>query len=135
MRVFLDTNVLVSAVGTRGLCADLLRVVVAEHDLVIGEVVLEELRRVLKVKFRVPDERITEVVELFRAYELVPRPDAPDPVTVRDAADRWILASARAANVDVLITGDADLLETSTDLPFRLLSPREFWSELRRGAR
>lgn len=135
MRVFLDTNVLVSAVGTRGLCADLLRVIVAEHDLVIGEVVLQELRRVLKVKFRVPDERITEVVELFRAYELVPRPDAPDPVTVRDAADRWILASARAANVDVLITGDADLLQRSADLPFRLLSPREFWSELRRGAR
>lgn len=29
MRVFLDTNVLVSALATRGLCADVLRIVVA----------------------------------------------------------------------------------------------------------
>ena len=47
MRVFLDTNVLVSAFATRGLCADVLRLILAEHTLVTGEVVLRELRRAL----------------------------------------------------------------------------------------
>ncbi len=135
MRVFLDTNVLVSAVATRGLCADLLRVVVAEHELVVGEVVLEELRRVLQGNLRVPPERVAEYEELLRGYETVERPAQPDPVEVRDAADRWILASARAAVVDVLITGDDDLLTVSGRLPFRVLSPRAFWDELRTGAR
>jgi predicted nucleic acid-binding protein len=37
VRVYLDTNVLMSAVATRGLCADVLHVVVAEHQLVAGE--------------------------------------------------------------------------------------------------
>ena len=40
MRVFFDTNVLVSAFLTRGLCADLLRLVLTEHTLVTSEGVL-----------------------------------------------------------------------------------------------
>lgn len=135
MRVFLDTNVLASALATRGLCSDLFRVVVAEHDLVVGEVVLEELRRVLAAKFGVPADRVAEVAELLRAYEMVSRPAKPDPILVSDAADRWILASARAANVDILVTGDAELLTVSNQAPFRVASPRAFWDELRSGAR
>jgi putative PIN family toxin of toxin-antitoxin system len=135
VRVFLDTNVVVSAVATRGLCADLFRVVVAEHELVVGEVVLEELRRVLRANFRVPAERVTELEELLRGYETVDRPAQPEPVGVRDSADAWNLASARAAAVDVLITGDDDLLTLAERLPFRVLSPRAFWNELRAGPR
>lgn len=54
MRVFLDTNVLVSAFTTRGLCADLLRLVLAGHEPLSGEIILQELRRVLDERFRVP---------------------------------------------------------------------------------
>lgn len=135
MRVLLDTNVLVSALATRGLCADLFRLVVAEHDLIVGEVVLEELRGVLSAKFRVPPERIAEVEELLRTHEVAVRPDAPDEVTVRDVDDAWVLATARAAKVEVLVTGDEDLLAVTGRLPFRILSPRAFWGEVRDGAR
>ncbi len=78
MRVFLDTNVLASALATRGLCTDLFRLVLAEHELVVGEVVLDELRRVLNARFRVPAARVAEVEELLRAYEVVDRPGSPD---------------------------------------------------------
>ena len=50
MRVALDTNVLVAAFATRGLCADLVRVVLAEHELVFPPAVRTELRRVLAKK-------------------------------------------------------------------------------------
>ena len=43
MKVCLDTNVLVAAFATRGLCADVLRTVLVDHELVMGEVLLEEL--------------------------------------------------------------------------------------------
>ena len=43
MRVLLDTDVLVAAFATRGICQDVIRVVLAEHRLLIGESVLEEL--------------------------------------------------------------------------------------------
>jgi putative PIN family toxin of toxin-antitoxin system len=135
VRIFLDTNVLASAVGSRGLCADLLRYVLAEHDLVIGQSVLDELRRVLQEKFRLPRDRVDEVEELLRSHEIVPRPESPERVRVRDPDDAWILANARAAGADVLITGDGDLLAVAASLPFRILTPRAFWEEIRRGAR
>ena len=47
MKVFLDTNVLVSGLATRGLCADVIRLVLAEHELIAGEVALKEVERVL----------------------------------------------------------------------------------------
>ena len=38
MKVFLDTNVLIIAFATRGLCADLMRLLLTEHELLTGEV-------------------------------------------------------------------------------------------------
>ena len=51
MRVLLDTNVIVSAVTTRGLCADVFRAVLAAHELVTCAKVLQEVRRILGMKF------------------------------------------------------------------------------------
>ena len=135
MRVFFDTNVLVSAVATRGICADLLRLVALDHDLVVGEVVLTEMRRVLETRMRLPLERINEIERFLRAYEVVAKPAAMDPVVVRDEADRWVLANARAAQADVLITGDGDLLAVAATAGVHIITPRDFWEELRRGAR
>jgi hypothetical protein len=61
VRVFPDTNVLASAFGTRGLCADVLRLILADHELVTGEVVIEELRKVLRNKFEVSAATVKEV--------------------------------------------------------------------------
>ena len=47
VKVVLGTNVLVSGFTTRGLCADVIRLVHAEHELIIGDVVLKEVERVL----------------------------------------------------------------------------------------
>mgnify|MGYP002814035003 CR=1 FL=1 len=58
MRVFLDTNVLVSAFATRGMCADVLRVVLAEHTLITREVVLRELSRVLRTRIGMPSRLV-----------------------------------------------------------------------------
>ncbi len=44
MRVFLDTNVLVSAVATRGLCADVLRETLVSHQLVVSAPLIAELK-------------------------------------------------------------------------------------------
>ena len=50
MRVFLDTNVLVSAVATRGLCADVLREILFSHQLVVSVPLLDELKNILHTK-------------------------------------------------------------------------------------
>ncbi|HOX26854.1 MAG TPA: putative toxin-antitoxin system toxin component, PIN family [Candidatus Krumholzibacteria bacterium] len=131
MKVFFDTNVLVSAVATRGLCADLVRLVLSEHEPVIGEVVLAELAAVLGRKLSLPQEVIASVEENLRRGEVVPRPPAPSTLPVDDPDDRWILASAIAGNADVLVTGDQGLLAVAGEAPLRILDPRGFWTLVR----
>ena len=53
MRVFLDTNVLVAAFATRGLCADVFRLVLAEHELLVSPALIEEVTRTLTKKIHV----------------------------------------------------------------------------------
>jgi putative PIN family toxin of toxin-antitoxin system len=131
VRVFLDTNVLVSAVGTRGLCADVLQTVLAEHELVVGEAVLAELRRVLQEKMRLPPDLAGEMDDFLRREAEVVLDGVEIDVVPCDPNDARILAEAMAGRIDVLVTGDRDLLELEGQLPFLVVNPRGFWERLR----
>jgi putative PIN family toxin of toxin-antitoxin system len=128
--VFLDTNVLVSAFATRGLCADVMRVVLAEHQLITGEIVLSELRKALGRRIKLPAATIEDIVALIREQEVVPKPRKPSDLPIRDPDDRWIIASALAGRADVLVTGDRDLLDIADRAPLPVLDPRAFWDLL-----
>ena len=130
MRVFLDTNVLVAAFATRGLCADVMRVVLAEHQLITGEVVLSELRKALSRRIKLPAATIEDILALLREQEVVPKPRKPSELPIRDPDDRWILASAMAGRADVLVTGDRDFLDIAAKAPLPVLDPRAFWDLL-----
>lgn len=134
MRVFLDTNVLVSAFATRGLCADVFRHILAEHDLIIGEVIIVELRRVLRDRIKIPAPVITSIEQLLRDQIVVPKPSEPHSLPICDPDDRWVLASAVAGNADVLVTGDSDLLDMASQSPIKIVGPRGFWTMVREGA-
>jgi putative PIN family toxin of toxin-antitoxin system len=131
VKVFLDTNVLVSAFATRGLCADLVRHLLAEHELMTGEVNVRELRRVLKTKLRVPKDTITAIEELLRDQTVVPKPKTQMPLKIRDPEDGWVLASAVDGAADLLVTGDRDLLDIASKAPLRIVDPRRCWEALR----
>lgn len=132
MRVVLDTHVLVSGFSTRGLSADVVRLLMAEHELLTGEVVLEEARRVLTEKFGVPEEKAGEIDRLLRRHHVEPVPDAGPPVEVRDPNDEVVLASAIAAEAEILITGDSDLLDVADQVKsLRIMTPRTFWEKIR----
>lgn len=132
MRVCLDTNVLVAAFATRGLCADVLRAVLTEHDLVLGEVILVELRRALKGKLKLSDDRVAVVEAALGGVSILPRPSRPAAIDVRDPSDRWIVATAVDGKADVIVTGDRDLLDIRDAAPLPILDPRSFWEMLRR---
>jgi len=131
VKVFLDTNVLVSAFVTRGLCADLLRLVLTEHELVVGEVVLAELRRVLVQRVGVPPPVVDEIERFLGEQSVAPNPARHLSLGLRDPDDEWIIASAAAGNVDLLVTGDADILQAEARLPVRAFTARRAWHMLR----
>ncbi len=127
MRVCLDTNVLVAAFATRGLCSDLLRAVLSEHELVIGNHILTELENTLRRKFRVPDDRLTTVGAAFTSVEKIPDPLEPSAIEVRDPTDRWVLAIAETGRADVLVSGDRDLLAVAHVSSVPIITPRACW--------
>jgi putative PIN family toxin of toxin-antitoxin system len=130
MRVFLDTNVLVAAFAARGLCEDVFRAVLTEHELFVGATVIDELTRVLANKLKMPTEKAQSVAAFIRHEATVLSPERPAPWPESDPDDRWIVAAAIEGEVDVLVTGDQDLLSLNGALEFPVVSPRGFWEML-----
>ena len=131
MRVFPDTNVLASAFGTRGLCADVLRLILGEHELLTGEVVIEELRGVLRRKFGVRTETVNEIESFLRGYHVEPKPRELPNLKLAEHSDLVVVGSAIKAKAEILITGDQEILELE-EKPngLRICSPRDFWEML-----
>ena len=131
MRVLLDTNVLASAFGSRGLCADVLRVILSEHELVTGEVVIEELGRALIKKFGMPADIVRGYERFLRGYHVEPKPRQLPNLDLSERADRMVVGSALALNAkaEILVTGDHEMLALKK-MPqgLRIISPREFWN-------
>jgi uncharacterized protein len=129
VRVFLDTNVLVSALGTRGLCADVLQLIVEDYELVIGEIVIEELRGVLSRKFGARADKLKEVETFLRRFHVEPKPRHLPDLELSERNDLIVVSSAISAKAEILITGDREMLALKKKPKgLRIVSPREFWN-------
>lgn len=133
MRIFLDTNVLVSAFATRGLCADLFESVLLAHDLVLGDQVIAELSRALMRKVKLPAAIAQEIVEFVSGEaSLVVTESQPIDVKV-GRADARVLGEAIAARAEVFVSGDAALLKLGKLGEMEIVSPRGLWELLHKG--
>ncbi|MBA4369555.1 MAG: putative toxin-antitoxin system toxin component, PIN family [Desulfobacterium sp.] len=130
MRVLLDTNVLASATATRGLCADVLREVLTEHELVICPQIITELRRILKGKFGIPTDIINDFIWLIQQDAIHASSKHLPDVKLKDLDDLGILAAAQDGGAKILVTGDKELQELGEISGIRILSPRQFWCAL-----
>jgi predicted nucleic acid-binding protein len=92
--VFLDTNVLVSAAATRGLCGDVLREVFASHELIVSESVLEEVQWALTLKLGVPRDTAEEYLWLLRQESVVVREEDAPAARLRDRTDIPVVGAA-----------------------------------------
>ena len=133
MRVFLDTNVLVSAFATRGLCEDVFREVVTFHELVVSGTVLTELETVLLQKVQVPGTMSGDVLEFLLSNAIVAQEPALLSLSISDEADIRIVSEAVSAGADVLVTGDEEMAALGEVEGVGVLSPRQFWEHIRAG--
>ena len=130
MRSFLDTNVLVSAFAARGLCAEVLELVLLDHDLVTGQNVLRELQKALRDKLKLPISRAAEIVDFVssEAAQIVDK--APPAELDVDAADGLVVGEALAGRADLFVTGDAALIKLAAAGPVKIVSPRQLWENI-----
>lgn len=129
MKVFLDTNVLASALATRGLCAELFEVVLQSHELLISDPLLQELERILRDKLGQTKSITSGFIGLLRTEGNLVTDDHPPP-SLPDPDDEPIVASALAGGAKVFVTGDKALLKLKIIEELPIVSPRELWEWL-----
>jgi putative PIN family toxin of toxin-antitoxin system len=125
VKVVCDTNVLIAGLVADGLCRDIVKRRLPALELFSSKPLLRELADKLKEKFGLKPEELP----LLAAYEgkvsVVKPARLPQPVC-RDPDDDEVLATAVAAQADVILTGDDDLLVLKMFQGIRILSPRQF---------
>jgi len=131
MRVFLDTNVIVSAVATRGLCADVLREILIHHELVISDSLIRELRGGLRKKLGIPENLVSELVEVLRKESHFSSPSTVLSIDIEDKDNLTILSCALDGKAALFITGDKELLGLKRIGDLEIVSPRTFWEKLK----
>ena len=103
-------------------------------DLVICDRLLGEVRSVLTERPRLRKWISVEAAELYvdtLATMADVRPDpAPGPALTRDPDDDYVIHLARAHNAEVIVSGDADLLECDEQDP-PVIPPAESEARLR----
>lgn len=126
MRILLDTNVLIAAFVSRGVCSALLEHCVDTHDLVTSTGLLEEYGDKLVRKFRLSPEAAAVRVALLRSTVLIVTPELLPSPACRDPDDDLVLASAVAGECRCIITGDNDLLVLNEYAGIVIVSPAGF---------
>ncbi|MDH7499113.1 MAG: putative toxin-antitoxin system toxin component, PIN family [candidate division NC10 bacterium] len=127
MKVVLDTNVLVAAFVTEGICAKLLsRARRRQFLLFASPFILQEFKDVLRKRLSATRNEARNAVEILSGaiHEMV-QPAEPVTGLCRDPNDDNILACALAAEADYLVSGDSDLLELKRFGQTRIVSPRD----------
>lgn len=132
MKVMIDTNILISAAlfpnGTAAKAFQ--KSLIHPFEPVVCDYIIDEMRRKFREKFA---DRTTALEAFLAATSsaicIIPVPT--NPVTnekdVRDAKDRPILRAAVNADVDFLLTGDKDFLESNIVRP-KIISASTFLS-------
>jgi len=135
VKIYFDTHVVLAAFAafaTRGVCADLFAHGLLEHELLVGEAVIRELRSKLRTKLKLPKTGIDEIEALLLNQVVVSTPTEHLNLNISDPDDEWVVAEAMAGDADVLVTGDASLQKLGKRAPLPIVSPRGLWDVLRR---
>ncbi|PIQ95153.1 MAG: putative toxin-antitoxin system toxin component, PIN family [Nitrospirae bacterium CG_4_10_14_0_8_um_filter_41_23] len=130
LKVLFDTNVLISAFLTDGLCSKLvLRANKGEFELYTCPIILNEFEEKLRTQFSLTKAEIKEALTLIKEISLTVNPiesNVEVKGVCRDKDDDMVLTCALTAKVDFLVTGDRDLLIIGVYQGINIISPRAF---------
>ncbi|MBK8576656.1 MAG: putative toxin-antitoxin system toxin component, PIN family [Elusimicrobia bacterium] len=129
MKILLDTNVLISAfITSGGHSHEILTHAIHQHKLYYTDYILDEFKEKFKTKFHFPPTVIRDLVEFIANSFLHGKTAVDVPKVCRDPDDDQVLADAVVNEVDLILTGDEDLLILKTHQGIRLLPPKDYWS-------
>ena len=131
MIVVLDTNVLIAAFASEGLCHSLFEVCVDQHEIYISEYILHEVSDNLTKKLKLPRKVVNDINQYLEGITTLKNPPKLEKKVCRDPNDDQILSLIIDSSANYLITGDQDLLVLKSYKKIPIITPRQFWEILR----
>ncbi|MBI4701526.1 MAG: putative toxin-antitoxin system toxin component, PIN family [Deltaproteobacteria bacterium] len=131
MRIVFDANVLVAAFAARGLCAALFAACLGAHDCATSDAILDETEAALRRKIRLPASRAAAIRGFLGEHLRRVTPAAVESDRCRDRSDLLAIGTAVAAEADLIVSGDKDLLVLGRCRNIPILTPRALWDRLR----
>ncbi len=128
MRIMIDTNVLFSSfLFPSPTMNAFINLVIDQHTIVLSSYIVDELKAVTAKKFPAKQHLVRQFVEElpFELFEINAGNGYGVYPFVRDPKDLPILVAAIESKVEVLITGDKDLLEIDLQKPL-IVEPAKF---------
>ena len=126
MKIVFDTNVILSAFLTQGLSSRILDICLDLHEIIISPWIENEVIEKLANKFKASKKELERVVYFLHSEFKIINPQGEIPNICRDKDDNNILYIAESQDVDLIITGDKDLLELKEYLKIKIINPRDF---------
>lgn len=126
MRCVIDSGVWISGLHFGGVPESVYNLASADGSVVLCEPILAEVYRVLQVKFGWEEHRIRLAVDPYLSLATVVRLPARIPAICRDPKDDMVIACAKAARAEVIISGDKDLLVLHPIGDIQVLTPSAF---------
>lgn len=129
MRVFVDTNIVISALlFPNGKTAKVFSHLLRKHTVIISSYTREECKEVFEKKFPTKMKQLEIFFnginfEEFATPDKIDRQKYPN---MRDVKDLPILASAILSDSDILLTGDKDFADVKIDKPLIFTPTRYF---------
>ena len=129
-RVTLDSNIYLSALVFGGKPMRLLEVAVeGEIAVAISDAIIQEVRRNLQQKFGWSDARTAEAIDAIAAFTNHVTPVEDIDAVPSAPHDNRVLECALAADSDVIVSGDSDLLALGSFRGINVVRAAEFLAQ------
>lgn len=131
MKLTLDSNVIIAAFATRGLCSSLFEYCLENHEIILSEPILVEVTRNLRKKIKLPKSITIQIESYLRSHSTMIEPPEVDSSICRYNSDLVILGTAKAGGAKYIVSGDKELLLLKKYSSIAIIDPRAFWQAVK----
>jgi putative PIN family toxin of toxin-antitoxin system len=131
MKLVLDSNVIIAAFATRGLCSSLFEYCLESCEIILSEPIIAEVEQNLRKKIKLPKSITIQIESYLRSTSTVIELADVDSSICRDKSDLAILGTAKAGGAKYIVSGDRDLLILKKYSGIAIIDPRTFWQAVK----
>jgi len=132
VRIVLDSNIIIAAFASRGLCLNVFEICLNKHTIIISQFLLREIHRNLQKKIKLPLFLCNDIRKLLLSEAKIVEPRTLSKDVCRHRADIKVLGTGIAGQADAIVTGDEDILILKHFHSIPILSPRKFWEFIKK---